>query len=211
MRQSGIDARTKQVGNWLISTLAWGPLLAWVAWPLLDERLSWHAAVGYSGMVALALNWVYHGRLGVNKGRWPMFVGIAVAFSVSFSVAARSTAIGTFAALSVVVGGLASSIVSALIVVLAVCMVRVPDYGTLEDTILLAAPLIVAAKMAGITAGAIAHNWGSLVLGILAGLGAGTILSVFCLGWVYGAVGIAASWAAKNAVTSDQVWWMGES
>jgi hypothetical protein len=101
--------------------------------------------------------------------------------------------------------------VGGLIVVLAVRLVRVPDYGALEDTLLLAAPLVIAAQMAGIVAGAIAHNWGSLVLGVLVGLGMGVFVSVFCLGWVYGAIGIALTWAAKDAVTSDYMWWVGES
>jgi hypothetical protein len=200
----------RRAGGWLISTLAWGPLTVWVAWPRLDSRLAWHPVVGYSGIVALALSWVYVGRLGVNGNRLPTVVAILVAFNGSFAVAAGSSDIGAFAAGSIVGGGLMSGIASALIVILAVLAVQVRDYGSLEDQILLTAPLVVAAMMAGITVGAIARDAGTLLLGLMAGLAAAAIVSVFVLSWVYGAVGIASSWVARRGDSIEPTWWPGD-
>jgi hypothetical protein len=205
------QARLQRIGRWLVSTLAWGPLLVWVAWPLLDERMAWHPLAGYSGMLALLLNWAYHGRYGVNQHRWPTFVAVGVAFNVSFSVAARAEAVGTFAAVSALAGALVGGLVVGLIVVVAVRLARVRDYGLLEDQVLLAAPLIVGAKMAGITTGAITHGWDSLLLGVLAGLAAGAVVSIFCLAWVYSAVGVAAWWVVRREQRSGAapyVWWV---
>jgi hypothetical protein len=186
------------MGNWTISTLAWGPLLLWVTWPLVDDRFAWHPAVGYGGIAALGLSWAYVGWAGVNQKRWPAAVALLVALCVSFSVTARSGDRFTFAALSIVAGGLLSGIVSGSIVVLAVLLAHVRDYGALEDAILLVAPLVIAAMMIGITTGAIVRDSGSLFLGAAAGLGAGLFVSIFCLSWVYGVIGIASSWLAKR-------------
>jgi hypothetical protein len=134
-----------------------------------------------------------------------------VAFAVSYAVAARPGDVGRFAAVSVLAGTLVSSLVGGLIVIVAVRLARVRDYGLLEDRVLLAAPLIVSAKMVGITAGTIIRGWGSLLPGLLAGLAVGTILSIWVLAWVYGAVGIAACWVERRERQSgalEQVWWV---
>lgn len=202
--------RARRIGNWLISTLAWGPLLLWVTWPLADDRFAWHPAVGYGGMAAVGLSWVYVGWAGVNRRRWPAVVALLVALCAPFSVAAGSDERATYAALSIVAGGLVSGVVSGSIVVLAVLVARVRDCGALEDAILLVAPLVVAEMVIGITAGAIIGDSGSPFLGVVAGLAAGLFVSIFCLSWVYGAIGIASSWAARRSEEGHQVGWWGE-
>jgi hypothetical protein len=190
-------ARYETIGHWLISALEWGPLFTWVAWPLLDDGLDWHPAVGYVAMVALALNWVHNGLRGVHHKRWPALLAVLAAFSVSFSVALQSADVGRFMAVSIVAGALVEALASALIVVLAVFAARVPDYGRLEDALVFGIPLVIAAIVAGITAGAIEASTGKLLLGLGAGLGAGMIPSIFCLAWVYGTVGIVSAWVEK--------------
>lgn len=197
----------RQIGNWLISTLAWGPLLLWVIWPRFDARLAWHPLVGYSGVIALALTWIYSGFFGLVHKRWTAFVAVPVAFSASFSVAAHASDIGTFTAVSIAGGGFVSGIVSGLIVVVAVCVSRVQDYGALEDTILMIVPLIEAAMIAGITGGAIVASSGRLFVGLAAGLGASAIVSIFVLSWVYGVVGITAALVERHSTKRDLVWW----
>jgi hypothetical protein len=119
-----------------------------------------------------------------------MFVAVGIAFSVSLVVVARTDDVGAFAAISLVVGGLVAGPISGLIVVIAVLLARIQDYGTLEDALLMAVPLIQGTIVAGITAGAIATDRRHLLLDILAGLLAWAILSVLCLGWIYGIIGL---------------------
>ena len=194
---SAEGVRYERVGHWLISALEWGPLFSWVAWPLFDDELAWHPLVGYAAMIALALNWVHNGLRGVHHKRWPILIGVLAAFSVSFSVALRSADVGRFTAVSILAGVLIEALVGALIVVVAVLAARVRDYGQLEDAILLSIPLLIAAIIAGITAGTIEAATGKLLLGLAAGLGAGVILSIFCLACVYGTIGIDATWVEK--------------
>jgi hypothetical protein len=189
--------RYERVGHWLISALEWGPLFSWVAWPLLDDDLAWHPLVGYAAMIALILNWVHNGARGVHHKRWPIAVGVLAAFSVSFSVAQRSADVGRFMAVSILAGALIEAVVGALIVVVAVLAARVRDYGRLEDALILSLPLLIAAIIAGITAGTIEAGTGKLLLGLAAGLGAGVILAIFVLAWVYGTIGIAATWVDR--------------
>jgi hypothetical protein len=195
----------RQIGNWLISTLAWGPLLLWVTWPRFDARLAWHPLVGYSGIIALLLSWAYSGRFGITHRRWPAIAAVLVTFGISFVVAAQSANVGIFTALSVGVGTLMSSIVCGLIVVVSVRVNQVRNYGALEDAILLVAPMIVAAAIAGVTSGALVTDAVHILVVIVASLFAGAVVAIFVLAWIYAAIGIASSWAAKRSVGLDQV------
>ena len=48
-----------QTANWLLSTLTWWPLLAWVGWTLLDGDLATHPLAAYVSVLTLAINWIY--------------------------------------------------------------------------------------------------------------------------------------------------------
>ncbi|MBN1584584.1 MAG: hypothetical protein JXA89_28010 [Anaerolineae bacterium] len=201
------NRQVSQIGNWLISTLAWGPLLLWLIWPRFDARLSWHPLVGYSGAIALILNWVYNGIFGLTHRRWPIIVAILVAFNASFAIAARPNDLVTFTAVSVAGGGFVFGIVSGLIVVIATCLNRVQNYGDLEDTILLIAPLVQAAMIAGITSGAMATYPGMPFTGLAAGLAAGAFVSFFVLPWVYGIINTVAAMIVDRSDGHDPVYW----
>lgn len=202
-------------GRWLVSTLFWGPLMGWVLWPLFDARLSWSPWVGGLHLAALAAGWDCTGRLGLTHRRWPMAVAIVTAFDVAFAVAARSTDIATFFAGSLAGGGVASGLISVLIVIASVQVARVRNYGALEDWLLLVVPGIEAAMAVGMTTGAIARSWSSVLVGLAAGLGAGALVAMFVLGWVYGLVGLTAFFLDRSdRQTEDRqarVWlWKGQ-
>ena len=189
---------TERTGRWLASTIAWGPLLLWVLWPCLDARFFWHPIVGTSSIIALVVVWIYTARRFPPRTNGPTLVAVGVAFNVSFAVAAQTDDVGTFAAISLAMGSLAAGVVSGSIVVVAVRLARIRDYGTLEDALLMTAPLIQGATIAGITAGSIAADHRYLLLGILAGLVAGMILSILNLGWIYGIIGLVSSYLARD-------------
>lgn len=192
----------ERIGRWLASAIAWGPLLIWVLWPRLDARLVWSPMVGYSSVVALLIVWVYTAQRFPPRSNGPTLVAVGIAFNVSFAVAARTDDVGTFAAISLVIGSLVAGVVSGLIVVVAVRLARIVDYGTLEDVLLLTMPLVQGATLAGITAGSISGDRQYLLLGILAGLMAGVILSILCLGWIYGIIGLVSSYLARHSSES---------
>ena len=93
-----------------------------------------------------------------------------------------------------------------LIVVVAVRVSQVRNYGALEDAILLVAPLTEAAIIAGVTSGALVGDAVHMLIAIAASLLAAAIVSIFVLAWTYAAIGIASSWIAKRSVGLDQVW-----
>ena len=189
----------ERIGRWLASAIAWGPLLIWVLWPRLDARLAWSPMVGYSSTIALLIVWVYTAQRFPPRSNGPTLVAVGVAFNVSFAVAARTDDVGTFAAISLVMGSLVAGAASGLVVVVGVRLARIGDYGTLEDVLLLTVPLVQGATLAGITAGSISTDRRHLLLGIFGGLMAGVILSTFCLGWIYGIIGLVSSYLARHS------------
>ena len=189
----------ERFGHWLASTVAWGPLLLWVLWPCLDPRFAWSPVVGTSSMVALLIVWVYTAQRFPPHSNGPTLVAVGIAFNVSFAVAARTEDVGTFAALSLAAGSLVSGVASGLIVIVAVRLARIQDYGTLEDVLLMTVPLIQGTMLVGITVGAISADRRHLPFGIAAGLMAGIILSILNLGWIYGIIGLVSSYLARRS------------
>lgn len=177
----------------MISTLTFGPLLAWILWPRFDPRLEWHPLVGTISALALALSWAYSGHWGLTHKRWPVYVSVLTVFNAAFAVTTRSNDIAAFTAASVAGGGFACGILGGLIVIVAIYLNRARHYGDLEDTLLLIAPLVEAAMIAGITAGAMVTYPGWPFTGLAAGLAAGTFVSFFVLSWVYGVMNTVAT------------------
>jgi hypothetical protein len=182
-------------------------LLLWTIWAGLDDRLAWHAAVGYSSIAALVLNIVYTGRHGINDQRWTTVIATLVAFNVSFIVGSHASRVGTFLVISIGGGALVSSAASGLIVVVAIRTGQAQHYGTIEDAILLTAPLIEAAMIAGVTSGVLVGDAGRLSIGLAASVLAGAIVSIFVLAWIYLTVSIVSSWLAKDSARLNPLWW----
>ena len=149
--------------------------------------------MGCSGVLALALSWIYSGHWGLTHKRWPVYISVLVAFNASFAVTTRSSAIAMFTAASIAGGGFVFGILGGLIVIVAIYLNRAEHYGALEDTILLIATLVETAMIAGITAGAMATYPGWPFTGLAAGLFAGAFVSFFVLPWVYGTINIVAT------------------
>jgi hypothetical protein len=210
-RRSRANELGERIGRWLISSVAWGPLLLWVLWPSLDVRFSWHPLVGVSSVAALLVAWVYTARYGLAHSKVPTWIALGIIFDVCFAVAAQAGEFHTFAAISLILGSPVGGIVCGLIVIVAVRLVRIRDYGALEDALLLSVPLTQSAIVVGTTVGVVSADRSALVLGIAAGLMFGLMLSILNLAWIYGILGLISSWLAKYEDDSPAMWWVGEN
>ncbi len=193
-------------GRWVISTLFWLPLLGWVLWPLFDARLAWVPWVSSIHLAVLVIGWAYSGRFGLLRYRWPAVLSIGTAFNVALAVAERTTSIGFFFAHSLIGGALLAGLVCILIVVVAVRVMRVRNYGALEDWLLSVAPAIEAAMATGIAAGAFIATWGHALAGLLVGAAAGALAAILTLGWVYGLIGLTAFWLDRLSGRTEISW-----
>ncbi len=95
------EAHLKRQGSWLVSTLTWWPLLAWVAWSLLDSSLELEPMQGYGCLAAVILVWLLTGGLfGTSYdsiGFIAMF-GIACYIAITFGIGSIMSDAGACAA-----------------------------------------------------------------------------------------------------------------
>jgi hypothetical protein len=176
--------------RWLLSTLSWWPLLAWVAWPLWDAQLDLNPRVAAVGALALGANWVYSGWSGARDRVWTALLAAAAVFAVSYSVASRSGSVGTFLAVSTSGWALANSVVGGLISAWAADVELIQSYRVAEETALRSVMLTETALIAGIATARIGSNVGSVLLGFAAGALLGSIIAWFVFALVYATMNV---------------------
>ncbi len=186
--------------RWLLGALTWAPFLAWVTWLVLDRRLDLHPWTAGVGVLVLIATWVCAGRHSAGGRVWPMLAAATVVFAVSYSVAARSAAIGGFIVISTLGCALSNSVRGALLSAWAEDLTYVPSYGAIEESVLRNVMLSETAMMPAIAAGRTGKALSSTVVAVAIGLLVGGILSWFVFALVYAVMNVALSLTQKGEV-----------